>query len=67
MAPIRYRMPAIVTIVAPGHWAAWLDPQAADPAMPLLSYPSGQLEAWPVSRRANDARRVGPERVAGIA
>lgn len=60
MAPIHDRMPVIV---APERWAAWLVPQAADPAA-LLPYPYGQMEAWPVTRRASDARQQGPELLA---
>ncbi|MGB5541459.1 MAG: SOS response-associated peptidase [Gammaproteobacteria bacterium] len=56
MAPIHARMPAIM---APQHYATWLDPANTD-RQQLLSmlapWTATALEAWPVSRLVNNPR-----------
>lgn len=60
MAPIHARMPVIL---APEHYATWLDPSHTDRER-LLSLlvpcPADALEAWPVSRRVNDPHHDSP-------
>lgn len=54
LAPIHDRMPVIL---APEHYARWLDPQpvAAQQLQPLLvPYPAGEMEAFAVSRLVNN-------------
>jgi putative SOS response-associated peptidase YedK len=54
------RMPLIVD---PAGYAAWLDPEAKDPAALLAGLPEARgarLEARPVSRRVNDVRNDDP-------
>jgi putative SOS response-associated peptidase YedK len=58
---IHERMPMLV---APEHWARWLDPSASDPdelAALLVPAAPGLLEAYPVSREVNDVRHEGPQ------
>jgi putative SOS response-associated peptidase YedK len=51
--PLHGRMPAVM---APEHFAAWLDPKQRDAAklLPLLlPFPAERMERRPVSRRVN--------------
>ena len=65
MKPLHDRMPAIV---APGHYALWLDSRVTDKQeimQHLNSAPSGQLKAYPVSPWVNvpkhdDVRCIQP-------
>ena len=60
MARIHDRMPAII---APEHYARWLDPALQDPAQirPMIaSYPAAALDAIPLGRQINNARNQGP-------
>jgi putative SOS response-associated peptidase YedK len=62
LADIHDRMPLLM---APRRWAAWLDPDAADPGE-LLEPPLElieDLELRPVSSQVNDVRHNGPELV----
>lgn len=59
MAPIHDRMPVIIPRAG---WELWLDPAVTDPQVlrPLLtSYPAGQMEAYPVSKRVNSPANQG--------
>ncbi len=66
VAPIHERMPVII---APEHYAAWLDPAVTD--VDLLvdiaqrCEPEG-IEAFPVDRAVGNARAQGPQLVAPI-
>jgi putative SOS response-associated peptidase YedK len=64
LAEIHDRMPLLMTS---DHWAAWLDPDAADPGELLTSPPSLELieslELRPVSSKVNNVRNNGPELV----
>ena len=46
---IHHRMPAILE---PDTYARWLGPEP-DPRDLLISYPSEEMEMWPISRRVN--------------
>ncbi len=66
VAPIHERMPVIV---APEHYAAWLDPEVTD--VDLLvdiaqRYDPERIEAFPVDRAVGNARAQGPQLVAPI-
>ena len=60
MEPVHDRMPVIL---APGDWAAWLDPAATRPDLTrlLVPYPAREMRAWPVNRRVNSPVTDGPE------
>lgn len=61
VAPIHDRMPVIL---APEHYARWLDPRPGDPdtLQPLLvPYPAGEMTAFAVSRAVNNPRNDSPE------
>jgi len=61
MASIHDRMPVVI---APEHWATWLDPAPRDPGeLRALLEPREDLalEAYPVSRLVNSVRNDGPE------
>jgi putative SOS response-associated peptidase YedK len=67
LAAIHDRMPALL---GPEALAAWLDPRESDAAklVPLLGAgEAAAIEARPVSRAVNDARREGPELVERLA
>ena len=53
LMPIHDRMPLIV---APGHYARWLDPANADVADLIAPYPSEAMAYYPVSTRVNSVR-----------
>jgi putative SOS response-associated peptidase YedK len=60
VTPLHDRMPLIVD---PAGYAAWLDPEAKDPAGLLAGLPEALgsgLVARPVSRRVNDVRNDDP-------
>lgn len=65
LAPIRDRMPVILS---PADYGAWLDPEGRDPAklLPLLRpYPPGAMTAYPVrplvnNPAADDSRCIEP-------
>lgn len=67
LTEIHDRMPLVLP--ADG-WAAWLDPDSADPS-PLLHPPPADLvrglELRPVSTAVNDVRREGPDLVERVA
>ena len=60
MAPIHDRMPVVL---APGDWAAWLDPatDAAKVAGLMVPAPSDWFEAYPVSTLVNKVTNEGPD------
>lgn len=61
MESIHPRMPVILDTKS---FDVWLDPAVTDAALltPLLaSYPSDELEAFPISTRVNNPRVEGPE------
>jgi putative SOS response-associated peptidase YedK len=61
LEPIHNRMPVIIK---PEDRDQWLDPDEHDPAKltPLLApYPSGELDAWEVSRDVNSPSNNGPQ------
>jgi putative SOS response-associated peptidase YedK len=66
LARIHDRMPLLV---APGDWAAWLDPDAGPPHR-LLRPPSESmvagLELRPVSSKVNNVSHNGPDLVAPV-
>jgi putative SOS response-associated peptidase YedK len=67
LAAIHDRMPALL---GPEALAAWLDPRESDASklVPLLGPgEAATIEARPVSRAVNDARREGPELVEPVA
>ena len=53
LMPIHDRMPVIV---APEHYARWLDPANADVADLIAPYPSEAMACHPVSARVNSVR-----------
>jgi putative SOS response-associated peptidase YedK len=53
LMPIHDRMPVIV---APEHYARWLDPANAEVADLIAPYPSGRMAYYPVSTRVNSVR-----------
>jgi putative SOS response-associated peptidase YedK len=56
-------------ILAPGAYAAWLDPdvRAADGLLPLLKpYPAAAITAVPVGLRVNNPRHDDPECLAEV-
>ena len=59
-AEIHDRRPVVL---APEHWAAWLDPHQddAEAAVALLHGPAPRLVATPVSTTVNSVRSDGPE------
>jgi putative SOS response-associated peptidase YedK len=65
LADIHDRMPLLMTAE---HWAAWLDPDAAEvdgllePSMELIE----ELELRPVSSKVNNVRNNGSELVARV-
>ncbi len=64
MRPLHERMPVIL---APEHYALWLDPGLRDagPLQQLLApYPAEQLVATPVSKAVNRVANDGPELLA---
>lgn len=59
VAPIHDRMPALL---APEHWAAWLNREQQDPdalAPLLVPCPVDWLQAWPVSRAVSRGTAEG--------
>ncbi|HEY0449216.1 SOS response-associated peptidase [Actinophytocola sp.] len=62
LAEIHDRMPLLM---APEHWAGWLDPDAEDPGDLLTSPPPldlvESLELRPVSSKVNNVRNNGPD------
>ncbi|MEJ2210753.1 MAG: SOS response-associated peptidase, partial [Anaerolineae bacterium] len=66
LRPIHNRMPVILP---PEDYALWLDPEAEDVAALrrlLGPYPTGQMEAYPVSRYVNAPRNEGPQCIAPL-
>ena len=60
-ATIHDRMPVILPR---RHYDRWLDPRLGDPAQVqalITSYPAGEMTAFAVSMRLNDARNQGAE------
>ena len=60
MAPLHDRMPVML---APEHYAAWLDRGQTEPAtlVPLLQgLPVGAMQAWPVARTVGRSSVEGP-------
>jgi putative SOS response-associated peptidase YedK len=53
LMPVHDRMPVIV---APEHYARWLDPANADVADLIAPYPSDAMAYYPVSTRVNSVR-----------
>jgi putative SOS response-associated peptidase YedK len=67
MRPLHDRMPVIL---APEHYAQWLDPGLRDagPIQPLLApYPADQMQARPVSKAVNRVANDGPQLIAPLA
>lgn len=65
--PLHNRMPVILH---PHNYALWLDPEVeqADALRRLLDpFPSGEMEAYPVSRYVNAPQHEGPECIAPLA
>lgn len=61
LAPIHDRMPVVLP---ESEWDTWLDVENHDVAglrKLLVPFPSGELEAWPVSTRVNKADINDPE------
>jgi putative SOS response-associated peptidase YedK len=61
MSPIHDRMPVIVP---PERFRAWLDPRTPSPAIVDImqsSYPSDDMEAWPIGLRVNNPKDEDPE------
>jgi putative SOS response-associated peptidase YedK len=61
LRPLHNRMPVILH---PHNYALWLDPDAQDvDALHRLldPYPSGEMDAYPVSRYVNSPRNEGPD------
>lgn len=59
--PLHNRMPVILD---PHTYALWLDPEAQDVDVLrrlLAPYPSGEMDAYPVSRYVNSPRNEGPD------
>jgi putative SOS response-associated peptidase YedK len=59
-------MPAVM---APEHFAAWLDPKQRDPARLLAllrPYPGERMRRWPVDRRVNSVRVDEPGLTAAV-
>ena len=57
------------TVLAAGHFAAWLDPRRREPArlLPLLDpYLAESMERRPVDRRVNSVRVDGPGTTAAV-
>ena len=60
MLPIHDRMPVIVP---PERFRAWLDPRTPSPAIADImqaSYPSDDMEAWPIGLRVNNPKDEDP-------
>ncbi len=55
--PVHDRMPVIL---APGDWAAWLDPGNPDPRPLLTAFAAEAMRAQPVSERVNSPRHDDP-------
>ena len=53
LRPLHDRMPAIV---APEHYARWLDPANAEVVDLLVPFPAGRMAYYPVSTRVNNVR-----------
>jgi len=53
LRPVHDRMPLIV---APEHYARWLDPASAEVADLIVPYPSKAMAFYPVSSRVNSVR-----------
>ena len=53
LAPLHDRMPVIV---APEHYARWLDPASPSAADLIAPYPSDAMAWYPVSTRVNAVR-----------
>jgi len=53
LRPVHDRMPAIV---APEHYARWLDPAGADVVDLLAPFPAAAMAYYPVSTRVNSVR-----------
>jgi putative SOS response-associated peptidase YedK len=53
LRPVHDRMPVIV---APEHYARWLDPSNADPVDLIAPFPSEAMACYPVSTRVNNVR-----------
>ncbi|NTU83609.1 MAG: SOS response-associated peptidase [Chloroflexales bacterium] len=67
MRPLHNRMPVIL---APEHYALWLDPGLHDtgPLQPLMApYPAGQMAARPVSKAVNRVANDSPDLLAPAA
>jgi len=63
LEPIHNRMPVIIK---PDDRDRWLDPDEHDPTrlIPLLApYPSGELDAWEVSKTVNSPSNNFPENI----
>ena len=60
VARVIHRMPVILP---PGVWRAWRDDRPeAGPLLPMpRSFPAGQMEAWPVTRRVNQRGYEAPD------
>jgi putative SOS response-associated peptidase YedK len=52
--PVHDRMPLIV---APEHYARWLDPGNADVADLIVPYPATAMACYPISARVNSERQ----------
>lgn len=66
VAPIHGRMPVII---APEHYAAWLDPEVTDIELLIdiaQRYDPERIEAFAVDRAVGNARAQGPQLVAPI-
>jgi len=64
--PLHNRMPVILH---PHNYAVWLDPEVEDVDVLrrlLDPYPSGEMEAYPVSRYVNAPQNEGPECIAPL-
>lgn len=63
-ARIHDRMPAILD---PSAYAAWLDPNSANPHRLLIPCPDDWLDAYPVSTRVNAPQNDDPELIKRLA
>ena len=65
--PLHNRMPVILHL---RNYALWLDPETEDTSVLnrlLEPYPSGEMEAYPVSRYVNSPRNEGPDCIVPLA
>lgn len=64
LAPLHDRMPLIV---APEHYARWLDPACADVADLVVPFPAEAMAYYPVSTRVNNVRHDDASLIEAVA